>query len=165
MWSVSISFLDFHFWCLWTAQTLQVLKPLGAGPHPPGQVAYSQHATQLTMHTEELTSKRNWDWEWCLSKKVMQKKKGGGEEQKMRGDRKKGAGRKRKCLPRRLYDEQNCLDKAFVRNVILSANAYSLVWCHKNKMQQSSNVSLLLLCCFFVLCPTKSPLKWVSSLF
>jgi hypothetical protein len=89
----------------------------------------------------------------------MQKKKGGGEEQKMRGDRKKGAGRKRKCLPRRLYDEQNCLDKAFVRNVILSANVYSLVWCHKNKMQQSSNVSLLLLCCFFVLCPTKSPIK------
>jgi len=33
----------------------------------------------------------------------MQKKKGGGEEQKMRGDRKKGAGRKRKCLPW-LYD-------------------------------------------------------------
>ena len=53
----------------------------------------------------------------------MQKKKGDGEEQKMRGDRKKGAGRKRKCLPR-LY-EQNCLDEAFVRNVIMSANAYS----------------------------------------
>jgi len=55
----------------------------------------------------------------------MQKKKGGGEEQKMRGDRKKGAGRKmRKCLLPRLY-EQNCLDEAFVRNVIMSANAYS----------------------------------------
>jgi len=39
----------------------------------------------------------------------MQKKKGGGEE---------------KCLPW-LYDEQNCLDEAFVRNVIMSANAYS----------------------------------------
>jgi hypothetical protein len=56
----------------------------------------------------------------------MQKKKGDGEEQKMREGRKKGAGRreKRKCLPW-LYDEQNCLDEAFVRNVIMSANAYS----------------------------------------
>jgi len=41
-----------------------------------------------------------------------------GEEE---GSREK---RKRKCLPW-LYDEQNCLDEAFVRNVIMSANAYS----------------------------------------
>jgi hypothetical protein len=57
----------------------------------------------------------------------MQKKKGDGEEQKMREGRKKGAKRRKwKCLPWLIdYDEQNCLDKAFVRNVIMSANAFS----------------------------------------
>ena len=44
-----------------------------------------------------------------------------GEEE---GSREK---RKWKCLPWLSvdYDEQNCLDKAFVRNVIMSANAFS----------------------------------------